>query len=343
MKQKCQTFCYVLPRQASLGVKKPSRALLYVVMTLAGPYFKKDSNGVSLWADPKYIRAWRGGTGDCKMGGWVDAYSVKVSHLTHPYPETHAAHVWGVACSFDTSTSLCCGCVGGCCVILQELRMYSVCPVRSGGLWVSAGAVAVWRGPPDHRGRNHEHLPALDQWEWGLESLSLSLFLTADHSRSCCAEEKKDTVAETSFSFVMCFQYKYKSDPYWKRSATTNKSTCGIFFCLFISFFFRWGTFNSPPGRHHPARCNPTEHPGTYQGMGEEDTAMTGQHARMFGITFPLLLSWCVPRESWRCPSAIWPWASCALLWSSSGSKRCSAAALPAWSAPSQTLFTRER
>ncbi|XP_041110909.1 branched-chain-amino-acid aminotransferase, cytosolic-like isoform X2 [Polyodon spathula] len=54
----------------SLGVKKPSRALLYVILSPVGPYFSTGGfSPVSLWADPKYTRAWRGGTGDCKMGG----------------------------------------------------------------------------------------------------------------------------------------------------------------------------------------------------------------------------------------------------------------------------------
>uniref|UniRef100_A0A3B5M7F2 Branched-chain-amino-acid aminotransferase n=1 Tax=Xiphophorus couchianus TaxID=32473 RepID=A0A3B5M7F2_9TELE len=52
--------------EPSLGVKKPNRALLYVIMCQAGSYFNTE---LSLWADPKYTRAWKGGTGDCKMGG----------------------------------------------------------------------------------------------------------------------------------------------------------------------------------------------------------------------------------------------------------------------------------
>ncbi|XP_069484591.1 branched-chain-amino-acid aminotransferase, cytosolic isoform X2 [Ambystoma mexicanum] len=56
--------------EPSLGVKKPSKALLYVILSPVGPYFSSGSfSPVSLWADPKYVRAWRGGTGDCKMGG----------------------------------------------------------------------------------------------------------------------------------------------------------------------------------------------------------------------------------------------------------------------------------
>ncbi|XP_005992339.1 branched-chain-amino-acid aminotransferase, cytosolic isoform X2 [Latimeria chalumnae] len=56
--------------ESSLGVKKPTKALLYVILSPVGPYFATGSfNPVSLWADPKYVRAWKGGTGDCKMGG----------------------------------------------------------------------------------------------------------------------------------------------------------------------------------------------------------------------------------------------------------------------------------
>ncbi|XP_071756584.2 branched-chain-amino-acid aminotransferase, cytosolic isoform X2 [Centroberyx gerrardi] len=55
--------------QPSLGVKKPSRALLFVILSPVGSYFSTGAKPISLWADPKYIRAWKGGTGDCKMGG----------------------------------------------------------------------------------------------------------------------------------------------------------------------------------------------------------------------------------------------------------------------------------
>uniref|UniRef100_A0A3B4F995 Branched-chain-amino-acid aminotransferase n=1 Tax=Pundamilia nyererei TaxID=303518 RepID=A0A3B4F995_9CICH len=55
--------------EPSLGVKRPGRALLYVILCQAGSYFNSEADAISLWADPKYTRAWRGGTGDCKMGG----------------------------------------------------------------------------------------------------------------------------------------------------------------------------------------------------------------------------------------------------------------------------------
>ncbi|XP_044137245.1 branched-chain-amino-acid aminotransferase, cytosolic-like [Bufo gargarizans] len=56
--------------EASLGVKRSSKALLYVIMSPVGPYFSSGAfNPISLWADPKYVRAWKGGTGDSKLGG----------------------------------------------------------------------------------------------------------------------------------------------------------------------------------------------------------------------------------------------------------------------------------
>ncbi|KAG5267489.1 hypothetical protein AALO_G00222320 [Alosa alosa] len=58
-----------LGTEPSLGVKKPSQALLYVILSPVGSYFTTGAKPVSLWADSKYIRSWKGGTGDCKMGG----------------------------------------------------------------------------------------------------------------------------------------------------------------------------------------------------------------------------------------------------------------------------------
>lgn len=66
-------FSVVSPPQATLGVKKPTCALLYVIICMVGSYFSNGSEGLSLWADPKYIRAAKGGNGDCKLGGWGDA------------------------------------------------------------------------------------------------------------------------------------------------------------------------------------------------------------------------------------------------------------------------------
>ncbi|TNN49728.1 Branched-chain-amino-acid aminotransferase, cytosolic [Liparis tanakae] len=58
-----------LGTEQSLGVKKASKALLYVILCPVGSYFTSETKSLSLWADPKYTRAWKGGTGNYKMGG----------------------------------------------------------------------------------------------------------------------------------------------------------------------------------------------------------------------------------------------------------------------------------
>ncbi|XP_041033729.1 branched-chain-amino-acid aminotransferase, cytosolic-like isoform X1 [Carcharodon carcharias] len=56
--------------EPSLGVSRADHALLFVIIGPVGPYFATGSfNPVSLLADPKFVRAWKGGVGDCKMGG----------------------------------------------------------------------------------------------------------------------------------------------------------------------------------------------------------------------------------------------------------------------------------
>lgn len=53
-----------------LGVREPHSALLYCITCPVGPYFASGTfNPVSLYADPKFIRAWPGGAGETKMGG----------------------------------------------------------------------------------------------------------------------------------------------------------------------------------------------------------------------------------------------------------------------------------
>ena len=53
-----------------MGVSSSDSAMLYVILSPAGSYFETQglSKGISLLADPKYIRAWPGGCGDRKMG-----------------------------------------------------------------------------------------------------------------------------------------------------------------------------------------------------------------------------------------------------------------------------------
>jgi branched-chain amino acid aminotransferase len=42
---------------------------MYVITSPVGPYYKSGFNPVRLTADTNYVRAWPGGTGDCKVGG----------------------------------------------------------------------------------------------------------------------------------------------------------------------------------------------------------------------------------------------------------------------------------
>ncbi|XP_043799897.1 branched-chain-amino-acid aminotransferase, cytosolic [Apis laboriosa] len=53
-----------------LGVTSSGSALLYVILSPVGSYFKKTKKdiGISLLADPRYTRAWPGGCGNYKVG-----------------------------------------------------------------------------------------------------------------------------------------------------------------------------------------------------------------------------------------------------------------------------------
>lgn len=55
--------------QAALGVNQTSDALLFVITSPVGPYYKTGFKPVSLEADPDKVRAWPGGTGQYKLGG----------------------------------------------------------------------------------------------------------------------------------------------------------------------------------------------------------------------------------------------------------------------------------
>lgn len=52
----------------SLGVALSNNAQLFVILCPVGPYFATGFKPVSLYADPKYVRAWPGGSGDSKLG-----------------------------------------------------------------------------------------------------------------------------------------------------------------------------------------------------------------------------------------------------------------------------------
>lgn len=55
--------------QASLGVGASHSSLIFVIASPVGPYYKTGFAPVKLAASTEYVRAWPGGTGDCKIGG----------------------------------------------------------------------------------------------------------------------------------------------------------------------------------------------------------------------------------------------------------------------------------
>jgi len=55
--------------QPTLGVGPSGSAKLYIIGSPVGPYFPEGWKPVKLLADDKYVRAWPGGTGSCKVGG----------------------------------------------------------------------------------------------------------------------------------------------------------------------------------------------------------------------------------------------------------------------------------
>ncbi|XP_036601856.1 branched-chain-amino-acid aminotransferase, mitochondrial isoform X3 [Trichosurus vulpecula] len=60
----------LIGNESCLGVHPSTRALLYVILSPVGSYFSGDSlTPISLLADPRFVRSWVGGVGDCKLGG----------------------------------------------------------------------------------------------------------------------------------------------------------------------------------------------------------------------------------------------------------------------------------
>ena len=55
--------------EAALGVHPTKDALLFVISSPVGPYYKTGFKPVALEADPDKVRAWPGGTGQYKLGG----------------------------------------------------------------------------------------------------------------------------------------------------------------------------------------------------------------------------------------------------------------------------------
>ena len=57
--------------QATLGVSTPHSAKIFVIASQVGAYFPEGFQAVALLANKKDVRAWPGGTGGFKIGGWV--------------------------------------------------------------------------------------------------------------------------------------------------------------------------------------------------------------------------------------------------------------------------------
>lgn len=58
----------VISNDDTLGVNPPTKALLYIILSPVGPYFPTGFAPVKLFADPNFIRAFPGGTGNVKVG-----------------------------------------------------------------------------------------------------------------------------------------------------------------------------------------------------------------------------------------------------------------------------------
>jgi len=58
---------YMIADDEILRVEQPSRAQLLVILSPTGPYFSSGYKPVRLLADPQYVRAWPGGSGNYKV------------------------------------------------------------------------------------------------------------------------------------------------------------------------------------------------------------------------------------------------------------------------------------
>lgn len=59
----------VIAMSDNLGLANPDSLLLYVVTSPVGPYYKDGFKPVRLLCESKFVRAYKGGTGNCKIGG----------------------------------------------------------------------------------------------------------------------------------------------------------------------------------------------------------------------------------------------------------------------------------
>lgn len=58
----------ILGTEPSLGVASSNKAILFVLLSPVGPYFKTGFKPIALYADPDAVRAWPGGAGNTKLG-----------------------------------------------------------------------------------------------------------------------------------------------------------------------------------------------------------------------------------------------------------------------------------
>ncbi|VVC40579.1 Hypothetical protein CINCED_3A000202 [Cinara cedri] len=70
--------------EGALGVGQADSALLYVIMCTVGSYFSNKFKSVRLMANPKFTRAWPGGSGDSKIGA---------NYATTLYPQELASEL----------------------------------------------------------------------------------------------------------------------------------------------------------------------------------------------------------------------------------------------------------
>ena len=69
--------------EPTLGVGAANTAELFVLLSPTGPYFVTGLKPVNLLADPKYVRAWPGGSGFSKMGSnYAPTLWISVSNQT---------------------------------------------------------------------------------------------------------------------------------------------------------------------------------------------------------------------------------------------------------------------
>jgi len=78
------TFPYV-------GVAASEQIKLYVITCPVGPYYPTGFNPVKLYADPRYIRAWPGGTGNIKCGG---NYAMGIAPQAEAAKKGYAQIMW---------------------------------------------------------------------------------------------------------------------------------------------------------------------------------------------------------------------------------------------------------